>query len=136
MSSTDALLALRQAIKSKTKITYSNDSGPTDSLQAATHIVLSPSVSLPKSTPTRLRKPGASSTDPSANPSDFFALDAVYLAWQLKDVSGAEYMKQAREKGLAVGFVSITDRMKVVDWLEGRTNDLPNIVPIICEYAM
>jgi hypothetical protein len=56
----------------------------------------------------------------------------VYLAWLLRDASGAEYMKQARENGLAVGFVSITERKSVVDWLEGRVNDLPSIVPIVC----
>lgn len=133
MSSPDALLALRQAIKSKTSIKYSNASGPTDSLSAATHLVLSPSVSLPRSTPTRMRKPNATSTDPTSSPQDFFTLDAVYLAWLLKDAPVAEYMKQARENGLAVGFVSITERKTVVDWLEGRTNDLPSLVPVVCE---
>ena len=29
-------------------------------------------------------------------------------------------MKQAREQGLAVGFVSVTERKRVVDWLEGK----------------
>ncbi|EKM56121.1 uncharacterized protein PHACADRAFT_145235 [Phanerochaete carnosa HHB-10118-sp] len=133
MSSSDALQALRQAIKSKTPVKYSNGSGSTDSLQSATHFILSPSVTLPKSTPTRLRKPGLTSTDPSTNPRDFFTLDAVYFSWLLKDMSGAEYMKQARESGLAVGFVSITERKSVVDWLEGKTSDLQNIVPAICE---
>ena len=133
MSSSDALLALRQAIKSKTQVKYSNASGPTNSLTAATHLVLSPSVSLPKSTPTRIRKPNAKSTDPSANPQDFFTLDAIYIAWLLRDASGAEYMKQARENGLAVGFVSITERKSIVDWLEGRTNDLPSLVPVFCK---
>ncbi|GJE88111.1 RNA polymerase II-associated protein [Phanerochaete sordida] len=133
MSSTDPLQALRQAIKSKSQIKYSNDSGPTESLQSATHLILSASVTLPKSTPTRLRKPGSSSTDPSTSPKDFFTLDAVYLAWLLRDASGAEYMKQARENGLAVGFVSITERKSVVDWLEGRTSDLPNLIPVPSE---
>lgn len=134
MSTTnDALLALRQAVKSRSQITYSNASGPTDSLASATHIALSPSLSLPKSTPTRLRKPGASSTDPSSNPQDFFSLDAVYLAWLLRDASGAEYVKQTRENGLAVGFVSVTERKSLVDWLEGRTSDLSNIVPLVSE---
>ena len=136
MSSTDPLLVLRQAIKAKKLTKLSNASGPADSLQSATHLILSSSATLPKSTPTRLRKLGATSTDPSLNPKDFFTLDAVYLAWQLKDASGAEYMKQARENGLAAGFVSITERKSVVDWLEGRTNDLQNLVPIVCESQM
>lgn len=29
-------------------------------------------------------------------------------------------MKQARDQGLTVGFVSVTERKKVVDWLEGK----------------
>jgi parafibromin len=39
-------------------------------------------------------------------------------------------MKQARESGLAVGFVSVTERKSVVDWLDGRTANHLNIVPL------
>ncbi|OCH86204.1 CDC73-domain-containing protein [Obba rivulosa] len=133
MTSVDAVLALRQAIKSRADISYTKGSDPAPNLASATHIVLSPTTSLPKSTPTRLRKPGATSTDPSANPQDFFSLEAVYLAWLLRDASGAEYMKQARESGLAVGFVSVTERKSVVDWLEGRREDLDSMVPLVSE---
>lgn len=45
-------------------------------------------------------------------------------------------MKQARENGLAVGFVSVTERKSVVDWLEERTSDLPNIVPLESAYSL
>jgi hypothetical protein len=62
-------------------------------------------------------------------PQDFYTLHAVYLAWFLRDAHGAEYLKQTREHGLAVGFISITDRKSVVDWLEGKVNDLDNIAP-------
>lgn len=132
-TSTDTLLVLRDAIKAQTTITYSDGSKPTSSLASATHIVLSPTVSLPKTTPTQLRKPGASSTDPSASPQDFFSLEAVYLAWLLRQSSGAEYMKQAREHGLTVGFVSVTERKNVVDWLEGKTNALNGLIPLASE---
>ncbi|KAI0085933.1 RNA pol II accessory factor, Cdc73 family-domain-containing protein [Irpex rosettiformis] len=133
MSATDALLALRNSVRSKTRITYANGSEPTTSLATASHIVLSPKQSLPKSSPTRLRKPGTTSTDPSANPQDFYTLHAVYLAWHLRDAHGAEYLKQTRENGLSVGFISITDRKSIVDWLEGRVNDLESIVPTIAQ---
>ncbi|KAF8063554.1 RNA polymerase II-associated protein [Lyophyllum atratum] len=126
-SNTDALLSLRQAIKSKDPITYSNDDGPCSSLPSATHLVVSPSISLPKSSPTRYLKTGVTS---ASGPSDFFSVEAVYLAWLLRDAAGADYMKQARENGLAVGFVSVTERKNVVDWLEGRINDTPRIVPL------
>ncbi|KAH7918857.1 CDC73-domain-containing protein [Leucogyrophana mollusca] len=112
MSTTDALLALRNAIKSNAPITYA----PTpDSLATATDLVLGPSLSLPKSTPTRYTKPGS--------PTECYSLEAVYLAWLLRDAQGAEYVKQARELGLAVGFVSVTERKTVVEWLEGRALD-------------
>lgn len=120
---TDSLQCLRQAIKSRQPITYANADGPCTSLVTATHLVLSPSVSLTKSSPTRYRKPGSSS-------SDFFSVEAVYLAWLLRDAPGAEYMKQARESGLAVGFVSVTERKNVVDWLEGNIADSERIAPL------
>ncbi|CDO71930.1 hypothetical protein BN946_scf184940.g77 [Trametes cinnabarina] len=129
-SETDALIVLRQAIKKKNAITYTNDSGPVTAFSAATHIVLSPTTTLPKSTPTRLRKPGSNSTDPQANPNDFFPLGAVYLAWLLRDASSAEYMKQVRENGYTVGFVSVTERKAVADWLEDKTQSLPGLIPI------
>lgn len=39
-------------------------------------------------------------------------------------------MKQARENGLAVGFVSVTERKGVVDWLEGIVADSDRISPL------
>lgn len=126
-------MALRTAIKSKSSITYAIGTEPTQQLSTASHLVLSPSTSLPKSAPTRLRRPGATSSDPSTNPEDFFSTEAVYIAWLLRDASGAEYMKQARENGLAVGFVSVTERKSLVDWLEGKAAQHPNIVPLACE---
>ncbi|KAG0701083.1 RNA pol II accessory factor, Cdc73 family-domain-containing protein [Suillus ampliporus] len=125
-STSDPLLALRHAIKTKSPITYVANSEPTASLLAASHIVLSPTLSLPKSTPTRYSKPGTS----ASSPSDFFTLEAVHLAWLLRDAPAAEYMKQARENGLAVGFVSVTERKGIVEWLEGKVNDLKRIVSL------
>lgn len=132
-SSTDPLAALRDAIKSKATVKYSNAAGPCDSLVQATHLVLSPSTSLPKSTPTRLRKPGvASSTNPQSNPTDFVGLDAVYLAWLLREKNGSDYLRLVRENGLVVGFVSVTERKALVDWLEGRLSQHDRIVPSAC----
>lgn len=129
----DALLALRDAIKSQSLITYATPTGTTEpTLLAAASLVLplSPPVTLAKSTPTRFRKSGAppTSTDPTATPNDFFTVEAVYLAWLLREAPGAEYMKQARENGLAVGFVSVTERKGLVDWLEGRASEHQQII--------
>ncbi|KAG5637917.1 hypothetical protein H0H81_002678 [Sphagnurus paluster] len=125
-SNIDALSSLRQAIKSKDPITYSNSDGPCSSLSSATHLLVS-SIPLPKSSPTRYLKTGVTT---ASGPSDFFSVEAIYLAWLLRDAPGAEYMKQARENGLAVGFVSVTERKNVVDWLEGRVSTSSRIVPL------
>ncbi|KIK93036.1 hypothetical protein PAXRUDRAFT_829392 [Paxillus rubicundulus Ve08.2h10] len=123
----DPLLALRQAIKSKSPITYLGNNEPTTSFLTASHISLGPSLSLAKSSQTRYTKPGISNPSSSA---DFYTLEAIYLAWLLRDAPGAEYMKQARESGLAVGFVSVTERKSVVEWLEGKVADLERIRPL------
>ena len=128
----DALQHLQQAIKNHDPITYSTAEGPCPSFLDATHIVISSSVVLPKSTPTRWRKPGVAA---ALEPSDFFSLEAIYLAWLLRDAPGADYLKQARENGLTVGFVSVTERKSVVDWLEGKTTDHERIVPLTCAYG-
>jgi hypothetical protein len=134
MGTSDALLALRQAVKSNSPITYANGGEPSTSFVSATHIVISPDHAFPKSTPTRYRKPGVStSTDPISNPADFFSLEAIYLAWFLRDAPGAEYMKQTRENGLVVGFVSVTERKNAVEWLEGKMTMNKSIVPLACK---
>ncbi|KAJ3531519.1 hypothetical protein NMY22_g8117 [Coprinellus aureogranulatus] len=112
MTTPDPLSTLQQAIRSRSPITYSKSSSPEDaspSLSQATHIVFNGSVAISKATPTRFRKPAAS-TSTVPNETDFYSLEALYLAWLLKDAASAEYMKQARENGLMVGFVSITER--------------------------
>ncbi|KAF9443369.1 CDC73-domain-containing protein [Macrolepiota fuliginosa MF-IS2] len=124
MASSDTLNELRQAVKSKDTISYSSAQGPCTSLVAATHIVF-PSGSVLKSTPTRYRRAGAA----GSSPQDFYTVEALYLAWLLRDAAGAEYMKQTRENGLSVGFVSVTERKTVVDWLEGRISDHDRIGP-------
>ena len=91
------------------------------------------SLSLQKSAATRFQRLGSLS-NPSSNPKDFLSTEAIYIVWLLRDASGAQDMKQARESGLAVGFVSVTERKSVVDWLEGKTNNHPNIVSLACEF--
>ena len=45
-------------------------------------------------------------------------------------------MKQAREHGLAVGFVSVAERKHVVDWLEGRVQESDHIILLACAYTI
>jgi parafibromin len=116
---TDSLLALRNAIKSKSPITYSKDSSPVLSLSQATHLVIA-STPYPKSSSTRFRKPDST---------DVYSLEAIYLAWSLKHLTSAEYVKQCRENGVNVGFVSVTDRKSVNEWLEGNAPEDSRFVP-------
>ncbi|KXN91931.1 Cell division control protein 73 [Leucoagaricus sp. SymC.cos] len=118
MASADVLSLLYQAIKSRADISYSNAQGLCTSLSAASHIVL-PSGPVPKSAETRYRRAGQ----------DYYTLEALYLAWHLRDAAVAEYMKQTRENGLTAGYVSVTERKTVVDWLEGRIPDHDRIDP-------
>lgn len=139
MAGTDPLLALRHAIKTKSEINYVSSTGePVASLQAATHVQLgsSPSTTLRKAAPTRVRKPSAAAaaaasamSDPESAPGDFVTLEALLVAWLARDASVAEYMKQVRDAGIGA-FVSITERKGVVEWLEGKVADHERIVPL------
>ena len=120
----DPLLALRKAVKSRTEITYSNDSGPSSSFPNATQLVLN-GKPFPKASRTRYQKPDT--------PSEFYLLDALYVSWLLREAPGAEYMKQLREYGLSAGFVSVTERKHVTDWLEGKISHNERIAPLSCE---
>ncbi|KDQ18645.1 hypothetical protein BOTBODRAFT_104124 [Botryobasidium botryosum FD-172 SS1] len=129
-SKNDALLLLRNSIKSNSQITYENDDGSCDTLSAATTLVLSDGFKIAKTTPTRFRKPTSQSTDPNANPEGFYTAEAILLTWLLRDAAAGDYMRQAREAGLAVGFVSVTDRKAVVDWLEEKTQTHERIITL------
>lgn len=128
----DPLDAFRVAISAKYEIEPVNASGASvDSLRSATHLRFSTAITFPKSAPTRLRKVGSSAKDPGSEPDGFFMLEAVYLAWSLRDTPGGEYMKQAREHGLpAGGFVGLTERKSIVDWLKRTVTALDSIVPL------
>ncbi|KAF9521177.1 hypothetical protein BS47DRAFT_1311144 [Hydnum rufescens UP504] len=125
----DPLLALRQAISSQSPITYLNDNnGPCDTLQQAAWLVAGPDVKISKVAPTRFQKPNATTRDWVRHPEDFFAAQAVLLVWLTRDVPGGEYLKQAREMFAGAGFVSVTDRKPLVEWLEGKLDMLERIV--------
>jgi parafibromin len=128
----DPLETFRAAVSAKYDIKPVNASGaPAGSLRSATHLRLSTAATFPKNTPTRLRKVGSSATDPSSEPDGFFMLEAVYLAWLSRDAPGGEYMKQAREHGFpAGGFVGLTERKGIVDWLKRVVAILDSIVPL------
>ena len=126
----DPLLALRQAISSQTPITYLNENNELcDTLQQATWIHISPDVKISKVAPTRFQKPNASTRDWVGHPEDFFAAQAVLLVWLTRGAPTGEYLKQAREMFAGTGFVSVTDRKPLVEWLEGTLDTLERIIP-------
>ncbi|KZV68090.1 RNA polymerase II accessory factor [Peniophora sp. CONT] len=128
MSVVDPLNALRSAVKTKFPIVpVEAYNAPAPSLREATHLRLSDTLTLQKTQPTRLRRTAASTArDPEHQPDEFFTLEAVYLAWSLRDASGAEYMKQARD----LVFVGVTERKHVADWVDGKIPDFDRIVPL------
>jgi len=133
MAASDPLFLLQNAIKSRFSIEYTTGSGGSVStLSEATHLRLSPSIVLPKNTPTRFKKPGATASNPNAAPHDFTALDAIVVAWLARDAPVAEYMKQVREAGISA-FVSITERNGIVEWLEAKVNEHDRIAPLNAE---
>lgn len=136
MASDDPLFLLQNAIKSNVPISYCTSSGEeVATLHEATHLRLSPTLYLPKTTPTRFRKPSTTATDPKTSSNDFVNLDALLVAWVGKDASVAEYMKLVRELGGA-HFVSITERKGVVDYLGGAESEHERIVPLTSNFPL
>ncbi|KAF8758565.1 RNA pol II accessory factor, Cdc73 family, C-terminal [Rhizoctonia solani] len=118
----DVLGALRDAISQQRPITFLEGTTPTTTLTAATtHIVLSPSLTVARNAPTRFKKDASSSaTDPESAPGEFFTIEALLLAWTLKNAGGGDYIRQTKTKGVA-GSVGITDRGRVVEWLDNTS---------------
>lgn len=129
--SEDPLLNFRNSLRAKQPPTLLQNSKETKKLTDATHVKLSSTLTIPKSTSTRIRKAGSTSNDPISTPEDFVSLGAVYLAWKLKDALASEYLKQVRENGYTTASVGITERKTVADWLEGKQKDLPNAAPLL-----
>ncbi|QRW00851.1 Cdc73 family RNA polymerase II accessory factor [Ceratobasidium sp. AG-Ba] len=125
----DVLNVLRDATANNRNITFLEGSTPSNTLTpATTHIVLSPTVTVPRSKPTRFRRSASSTaTDPDANPGEFVSVEALLLVWTLKSAGASDYMRQARA---VPGYVAITERKGIVEWLEGKRAEHENIVPI------
>lgn len=125
----DILDALRDATSNNRPITFLEGTTPASSLgPSTTHIVLSPNVTVPRAAPTRFRRSASSTaTDPQASPGDFVSLEALLLVWSLKAASAGDYMRQARA---VPGYVAVTERRAIVEWLEGKRAEHDNIVPI------
>lgn len=124
----DPLLALRNALKSKYQVQLPPKDGDSQ-------LQLSSTAFFPLNTPTRLRKPGANRNNnaitPLSHPHDFYTLEAVVYAWVERDASAADYMRRAGERGLLGNVVGVAERRGFLDWLEGRSNDLGGLLPLV-----
>ncbi|KAM0754047.1 CDC73-domain-containing protein [Meredithblackwellia eburnea MCA 4105] len=126
-SSPDALLILRNSLSSSSTITLlalppsEGDAPPSISsgqevysLPECTHIAFSSSGSsrpiFPKDTKTRYL---------AAVDGEPFDLQTLLFAYLQRDVASGEYLRQAREGN--IGFVSVTDRRAIVEWLSGKS---------------
>ncbi|KAG9001585.1 accessory factor associated with RNA polymerase II [Tulasnella sp. JGI-2019a] len=122
------LLSLRAAIRDKQPISYLKNGTPCSSISEATHIAISPNLTLPKTAVTRWRRPldpsAASASvamDPALEPHRFFPLDAILITWTTRHDNAATYMRQATTEVQA--YVSLTERRTVLDWLEAKIPD-------------
>ncbi|SCZ97812.1 BZ3500_MvSof-1268-A1-R1_Chr3-3g06387 [Microbotryum saponariae] len=114
-SSSDPLSVLRSVLSSdpSSRITYLDaSSSPTTSLSSATQLVLpsSPPTTFSKAIPTRFTCASTTTTT--------YDLATLVFAWLSREQGVGEYLKNARDE--QVGFVAITDRRIVLDYLAGK----------------
>ena len=126
----DPLLALRSTLSSSKSITLlSSSQTEVYNLSEASHISfphLSSSPSYARSTPTRL----SAGTNPNlSDPSTpYYDLQTLLFGYLHREAPTAEYLKLARSQG--VGFVSVTDRKLVVEYLGGKGEAQGRIRPL------
>ncbi|SCV74674.1 BQ2448_7703 [Microbotryum intermedium] len=129
-SSSDPLLVLRSVLSADpgSRIDYLDHTfEPTASLSSATHLVLpsTPARTFPKSIPTRFTSASATATGTGTgtggDSATTYDLATLVFAWLSRDQGVGEYLKNARDE--QVGFVAITDRRTVLDYLAGKLSD-------------
>lgn len=132
-TATDILEALRRTVQAKEDVRLLNDAGnDAGSFKNATHLGIGP-LTVARSAATRFRRPASTATDPTKEPTGFYVISAIYAAWLFKDEPAAEYMKRCHDAGVTAGFVTVTDRKGLVDWLEGKRAEHEKIVPLPSE---
>lgn len=128
-ASADPLLLLRAALSANTAITLlhiapTDDDAPLSlanatevyTLPDCTHVAF-PSPSSPSS-PAPLFPKGTKTRYLAAVDGDAFDLQTLLFAFLQREAPVGEYMRQAREMG--TGFVSVTERRNIVEWLSGK----------------
>jgi parafibromin len=124
MATMDPLDLLRQSISQNLPATLQTDAGePADSLASAS--VLSfpqpapqEAVTVPKDAATRYSRTDARD--------EFYSVGHLWLAWTERDTGVRDYLVKGQAAG--VGYVSITDRRGVVDFLQGASDSGPRVL--------
>ena len=58
-------------------------------------------------------------------------LEVVFLAGHLRDAATGEYIRAVKEAGVPLAsMVAVTENSGVVEWLEGKLVDHPNILAL------
>ncbi len=139
MASTDPLLLLRSSILASNPPKLTTSPTPdtaaanlVSSLLSATHLYFSSTSSGPQchalSSLTRFV-----STTPTESPVD---LRSIYFAWQQKDQTVPEYiaaaaeLQQALPEGESVRHLVFVERIDLITWLEGASDESEYIVPL------
>ncbi|WOO77591.1 Cell division control protein 73 [Vanrija pseudolonga] len=119
MASTDPLDLLRQSIATPSlAAALLTDAGaPADALPDASSFSFpqpdgKDAVIVPKDAPTRYARTDARD--------DFYSVGQLWLAWTERDTGVREYLMKGQAAG--VGYVAITDRRGVVDFLQGSSD--------------
>ncbi|KAH8924092.1 CDC73-domain-containing protein [Atractiella rhizophila] len=132
----DPLLVLRATLTNKLTITLLDDSSPANEVYTISECsflsfpVLNEAtnarITLPKTTPTRFRKPGMSGTDPTTSPADFYDLQSLLNGYLMSKKSFGEYVQECHKMG--VSFISATERKQMVDYLDGVHEHIPSVI--------
>lgn len=113
----DPLDLLRKSISDNLPAVLIGDGGaPADSITAATSLSFpqasGEAVTIPKDAPTRYARSDARE--------DFYNVGQLWLAWTEREAGVRDYLQKGQAAG--VGYVAITDRRGVVDFLQGSTD--------------
>jgi parafibromin len=131
MATLDPLDLFRQSIRlSLPPLLLTTSSDPAPTLPLSTYISFpqpdnAAAISILKSTPTRYTSKPASDGVAS---DEFYTLGQIWLAWTERESGVREYLMKGQTGGM--GFVTMTDRRGVIEYLQGENEGGGRVVPV------
>ncbi|WVR08183.1 hypothetical protein IAU60_005229 [Kwoniella sp. DSM 27419] len=123
----DALDLLRQAVKSDTPITLLNSaSEPATSLADAAFLSFPPVASVTDSATSIPKDASTRYTAKAGSRDESYSIGQLWLAWAEKDSGVRDYLMKGQAGG--VGYVAITDRRGVVEYLAGENEGVGRVL--------